>query len=189
MIRAKRRDVLTALGSIIALLIDSKKFPLDRSRSPFMGRQLLSGAWPFSDAILQRCRVFSSTLTGSPLFSCTNQRQFSPLSRSSERGRLSTRNAALLRAQVHKVHRSFATMTSAEGQLPVSVESLSLHSTTEKSKFPDCFPSLNPVDVYRAHIAEKLGEVTGIEPEKIYPRLQWTNTLDKGDLVLPVSIV
>lgn len=80
-------------------------------------------------------------------------------------------------------------MTSAEGQLPVSVESLSLHSTTEKSKFPDCFPSLNPVDVYRAHIAEKLGEVTGIEPEKIYPRLQWTNTLDKGDLVLPVSIV
>lgn len=154
-----------------------------------MGRQLLSGAWPFSDAILQRCRVFSSTLTGSPLFSCTNQRQFSPLSRSSERGRLSTRNAALLRAQVHKVHRSFATMTSAEGQLPVSVESLSLHSTTEKSKFPDCFPSLNPVDVYRAHIAEKLGEVTGIEPEKIYPRLQWTNTLDKGDLVLPVSIV
>ncbi|GAD96179.1 arginyl-tRNA synthetase [Paecilomyces variotii No. 5] len=77
-------------------------------------------------------------------------------------------------------------MASAEGQLPVSVESLSLHSTTEKSRFPDCFPSLNPVDVYRAHIAEKLGEVTGIEPEKIYPRLQWTNTLDKGDLVLPV---
>lgn len=70
--------------------------------------------------------------------------------------------------------------------LPVSVQGLSLHSTTEQSKFPNSFPSLNPVDIYRQHIAEKLGEAAGIEPEKIYTRLQWTNTLDKGDLVLPV---
>ncbi|GIJ98325.1 hypothetical protein Aspvir_000441 [Aspergillus viridinutans] len=70
--------------------------------------------------------------------------------------------------------------------LPVAVEGLTLQSTAETSKFPNCYPSLNPVDHYRAHIAEKLGAAAGIEPEKLYPKLQWTNTLDKGDLVLPV---
>ncbi|KAL4785420.1 hypothetical protein BJX76DRAFT_347056 [Aspergillus varians] len=70
--------------------------------------------------------------------------------------------------------------------LPAAVESLSLQTTSETSKFPNCFPSLNPVDIYREHIAETLGAATGIEAEKIYTRLQWTNILDKGDLVLPV---
>ncbi|EAW14322.1 arginine--tRNA ligase [Aspergillus clavatus NRRL 1] len=70
--------------------------------------------------------------------------------------------------------------------LPVAVEGLTIHSTSETSKFPNCYPSLNPVDIYREHIAEKLGAATGIEPEKIYTKLQWTNTLDKGDLLLPV---
>jgi arginyl-tRNA synthetase len=70
--------------------------------------------------------------------------------------------------------------------LPVAVEGLTLQSTAETSRFPGCYPSLNPMDMYRAHIAEKLGAATGIEPEKIYPKLAWTNTLDKGDLVLPV---
>lgn len=70
--------------------------------------------------------------------------------------------------------------------LPLSVEGLSLQSTSETSKFANCFPSLNPVDIYREHIAEKLSEGTGIEADKIYARLMWTNALDKGDLVLPV---
>lgn len=70
--------------------------------------------------------------------------------------------------------------------LPVSVEGLSLQSTSETSKFANCFPSLNPVDIYREHIAEKLSEGAGIEADKIYARLMWTNALDKGDLVLPV---
>jgi arginyl-tRNA synthetase len=77
----------------------------------------------------------------------------------------------------------------AGGEAPVSISTLSLHSTNEKSKFPDCFPSLNPVDVYRQHIGESLGQVTGIDPVKIYQRLAWTNTLDKGDLSLPVSMI
>lgn len=81
--------------------------------------------------------------------------------------------------------RSFATMASAESQIP-SVESLSLQSTTQKSPFPGCFPSLNPVDVYREHIATELSKATDIDAEKIYSRLAWTNTLDKGDLTLPV---
>ncbi|PYI08516.1 arginyl-tRNA synthetase, cytoplasmic [Aspergillus sclerotiicarbonarius CBS 121057] len=70
--------------------------------------------------------------------------------------------------------------------LTVSVEGLSIQSTSETSKFPNCFPSLNPVDIYREHIAEKLAEATGIDAEKIFSRIAWTNSLDKGDLVLPV---
>lgn len=45
---------------------------------------------------------------------------------------------------------------------------------------------LNPVDVLRHHISELLATVSGIESSRIFPALAWTNTLDKGDLVLAV---
>jgi arginyl-tRNA synthetase len=70
--------------------------------------------------------------------------------------------------------------------LPASVAALTLQSTEQKSKFPGCFPTLNPMDIYREHIAEQLGNATGIDAAKIYARLAWTSTLDKGDLSLPV---
>lgn len=70
--------------------------------------------------------------------------------------------------------------------LPASVEALTLQSTTNTSKFPACFPSLNAVDIYREHIAEELGKATGIDAEKIYARLAWSTVLDRGDLNLPV---
>jgi arginyl-tRNA synthetase len=76
-------------------------------------------------------------------------------------------------------------MASAES-LPTSVEALSLQSTASTSKFPGCFPTLNPVDIYREHISEALGKVAEVDPAMIYTRLQWTNTLDKGDLTLAV---
>ncbi|KAJ6155164.1 Arginine--tRNA ligase cytoplasmic [Penicillium chermesinum] len=72
-------------------------------------------------------------------------------------------------------------------ELPAAVEALTLQSTTQTSKYPGCFPTLNPMDIYREHIADKLSEATGIDAEKIYTRLAWTNTLDKGDLALPVA--
>lgn len=78
-----------------------------------------------------------------------------------------------------------ATMASADS-LTASVQALSLQSTTKTSKFAGCFPSLNPMDIYREHIAEELGKAAGIDPELIFSRLAWTNTLDKGDLSLPV---
>jgi len=53
-------------------------------------------------------------------------------------------------------------------------------------KFPKCYPEVNPVDIYRAHLTSILTEVTGVDTSIIYPALQWTNTLDKGDMVLPV---
>lgn len=81
---------------------------------------------------------------------------------------------------------NFSAAMASAAALPTAVEGLSLQSTAETSKFPNSFPSLNPVDIYREHIAEKLALVSGIEAEKIYPKLSWTSTLDKGDLTLPV---
>ncbi|ATY61415.1 arginyl-tRNA synthetase [Cordyceps militaris] len=53
-------------------------------------------------------------------------------------------------------------------------------------KLPNCFPDINPVDIYRAHITSILSDITGADKSLIYPVLQWTATLDKGDLMLAI---
>lgn len=62
----------------------------------------------------------------------------------------------------------------------------SFDSHSMSSKYPKSYPSLNPVDIYREHIAEQLAFITGIEAPEIFTKLQWTQTQDKGDLMLPV---
>jgi arginyl-tRNA synthetase len=57
---------------------------------------------------------------------------------------------------------------------------------TPEMAFPNSYPDLNPVDVYREHISTLLAPIVGLDPEAVYPKLQWTQTLDKGDLMLPV---
>lgn len=52
--------------------------------------------------------------------------------------------------------------------------------------YPTCHPEINPFDVYRAHLTDLLHDVTGVDASIIYPVLQWTQSLDKGDLVLPI---
>jgi arginyl-tRNA synthetase len=52
--------------------------------------------------------------------------------------------------------------------------------------YTNCHPDVNPVDIYRAHLTSILTEVTGVDAAIIYPALAWTQTLEKGDLVLPV---
>ncbi|KAL9066022.1 MAG: hypothetical protein Q9157_007276 [Trypethelium eluteriae] len=52
--------------------------------------------------------------------------------------------------------------------------------------FPNCYPAFNPVDIYRAHLTEYLAPISGAEINVIYNAIQWTTTLDKGDLILPV---
>ncbi|KAE8390066.1 arginyl-tRNA synthetase [Aspergillus alliaceus] len=142
-----------------------------------MGHYLFSGARRFSSAIF---------LT---LQSCGPQNNCSPLYRRTPcLSHFNTKRSPF-------VFRGFTTITpnsvtdavmASTADLTAAVEGLQIQSTTQTSKYPNCFPSLNPVDLYRVHIAEKLGEATGIEAEKIYTRLQWTSTLDKGDLLLPV---
>jgi arginyl-tRNA synthetase len=53
-------------------------------------------------------------------------------------------------------------------------------------RYPNCHPEVNPVDIYRAHLTSILTEVTGVDAAIVYPAVQWTQTLEKGDLVLPV---
>ena len=50
----------------------------------------------------------------------------------------------------------------------------------------DAFPDLNPVDLFRCAITATLANLTGVDSQVIYPALSWTNTLDKGDLLLAV---
>lgn len=57
----------------------------------------------------------------------------------------------------------------------------------EAQQFPCCYPDYNLTDVHRAHIATRLSQMTKIDALIIYPALHWTQTLDKGDLVLAVA--
>lgn len=70
-------------------------------------------------------------------------------------------------------------------ELATSLQALGLENQLET--YPNCYPQLNPVDVYRSHITTLLADITGADKANIYPNLQWTMTLDKGDLILPVA--
>jgi len=76
-----------------------------------------------------------------------------------------------------------ATSTSSSDFISEKLKSLSV---SDLPKFPNCHPDVNINDIYRAHITSHLAEITGVDSAIIYPALAWTNTLDKGDLVLPV---
>jgi len=75
-------------------------------------------------------------------------------------------------------------MAAASSELADKLKSLDVSEPLPK--YPNCFPEVNTVDIYRAHLASTLSEVTGVDATIIYPALQWTQTLEKGDLVLPV---
>ncbi|CAG8972999.1 hypothetical protein HYALB_00007846 [Hymenoscyphus albidus] len=84
------------------------------------------------------------------------------------------------RLPLGQTHAMAATTTSLADKLT----SLSLKEPLPK--YANCFPEINTVDVYRAHLTSILAEITGVDASIIYPALQWTQTLEKGDLVLPV---
>lgn len=75
-------------------------------------------------------------------------------------------------------------MAATTTSLADKLSSLSLKDPLPK--YANCFPEINTVDIYRAHLTSLLTEVTGVDASIIYPALQWTQTLEKGDLVLPV---
>lgn len=76
------------------------------------------------------------------------------------------------------------TPTPGIDQLVKLTSALSLSQIHDK--FPTCYPETNPIDVYRLHLTTLLEKITGVDPSIIYPALQWTQGLDKGDLVMPV---
>ncbi|KAI9890175.1 MAG: hypothetical protein M1814_004457 [Vezdaea aestivalis] len=68
-------------------------------------------------------------------------------------------------------------------ELTSKLESFGLQTLPSQ---PNSFPLLNPVDIYRLHLSSILADVTGVDRKIIYPALSWTQTLDKGDMVLPI---
>ncbi|KAI0110423.1 arginyl-tRNA synthetase [Nemania sp. FL0031] len=69
---------------------------------------------------------------------------------------------------------------------PVNQLSAQLEKLGSLDKFPNCYPDRNPQDIYRAHITSILHEITGVDTTIVYNALQWTSSLDKGDMVLAV---
>lgn len=58
---------------------------------------------------------------------------------------------------------------------------------SEVPQLPNSFPDRNPLDLYRAHITELLAPIVpSVDKKIIYNALQWTQSLDKGDLVIAV---
>lgn len=55
-----------------------------------------------------------------------------------------------------------------------------------RDKFPTCYPETNPIDAYRLHLTTVLEKITGVDPKIIYNAIQWTASLDKGDVMLAV---
>ena len=74
-----------------------------------------------------------------------------------------------------------------ETALSRAMNSLGLDSTP---RLPNTYPTLNPLDIYRSHLAQllvqSLAPIATFEPSTILPSLHWTQTLEKGDLTLPV---
>lgn len=68
--------------------------------------------------------------------------------------------------------------------LAKSFSNLDLES--EIPPYPSSHPNVNVIDIYRNYLTITLHKVTGIDEDIIYPALQWTQTLDKGDLNLAV---
>lgn len=50
--------------------------------------------------------------------------------------------------------------------------------------FPGFYPERNPLDNYRAHIATSLSEVSGVDSSIVWPAVQWTSALEKGDFII-----
>jgi arginyl-tRNA synthetase len=59
---------------------------------------------------------------------------------------------------------------------------LALQIDSKIVDFPKSYPDLNPVDIYRCYLSEKLARISGVDANTIYAGLQWTQSLDKGDL-------
>jgi arginyl-tRNA synthetase len=57
---------------------------------------------------------------------------------------------------------------------------------SELPKFENTYPDLNPVDIYRSHLAEVIAPIAGADPQVVYSALHFTTTLDKGDLQMAV---
>ncbi|GMM58803.1 arginine--tRNA ligase [Maudiozyma humilis] len=59
-------------------------------------------------------------------------------------------------------------------------------SINPPAKVEGSFPDVNVVDLMRNYIAEELNKISGVDTSLIFPALEWTNTLERGDLLIPI---
>ena len=72
---------------------------------------------------------------------------------------------------------------SSESVIASQLEKLSIASP---KTFEGSYPDYNTVDLLRNYITEELVKISGVDANLIFPALEWTNTLDRGDLLIPV---
>lgn len=68
--------------------------------------------------------------------------------------------------------------------LQAKLKSLGLESFVPK--YANSQVLQNPIDIYRSYLADILTPLIGVGSQLIYDSLQWTNSLNHGDLVLVV---
>ncbi|CAL9730690.1 arginine--tRNA ligase, cytoplasmic [Monosporozyma unispora] len=56
----------------------------------------------------------------------------------------------------------------------------------EPAKLEGSYPDVNIVDLIRNYISIELNKISGVDTSLIYPALEWTNTMERGDLLIPV---
>lgn len=59
-------------------------------------------------------------------------------------------------------------------------------SVKEPKVMEGSHPDVNVVDLMRNYISEELSKISGVDEALIFPALEWTNTLERGDLLIPV---
>lgn len=69
-------------------------------------------------------------------------------------------------------------------QLTDKLQKLGIKENVEA--FPGSNPLRNPFDLFRSYITNELSKLSGVDKSLIFPALEWTQTLDRGDLVIPV---
>ncbi|KAK0386500.1 hypothetical protein NLU13_6335 [Sarocladium strictum] len=77
-----------------------------------------------------------------------------------------------------------AATSSPIDQLAQRVEGLTLQNVA--AEFPFTHVDVNPYDFWRAHLTKVLNGITGVDPKIIYPTINWTSSLDKGDFMVAV---
>lgn len=128
-------------------------------------------------AITRRAASDSITTSVRPSHSTFSARLYRPLHKSDPRAQnRSSRSFSIMNG--HTATQTVEELTSSLSNLGLS----KIPSVSDTSSYP----TFNQIDIYRSHITELLEPITGASSKVIYSALQWTQTLDNGDLMLPV---
>lgn len=123
-------------------------------------------------------RLLLNSIRPSSLFCCSRRLFFSTKKENK------THNFQPPPIPIHKFPQTPLTMAETE-QLTSKLAQLGLDDDAVKP-FPGSNPIQNPIDLFRSYISEELSKISGVDQETIFPALEWTNTMDRGDLLIPI---